>query len=131
MAKKSRKNKGGKKPSRKETQERISQHEHWTVWRGKLVPSRGRPERVESLFKMVAEKTPFECLSDVERHMRLRGLPRSGIYLAHDSMAVRYAGRGNIFNRLRSRKKAQPLELLYFSLYVIADKKHEREVRQL
>lgn len=45
--------------------------------------------------------------------------------------AVRYAGRGNIFTRLRARKKAQPLELHYFSFYVIPNKKHEREIETL
>ncbi len=64
--------------------------------------------------------------------MRHRELPRSGIYLAHDSMgAVRYAGRGAIFSRLRARKNVHGLELAYFSFYVIADKKHEREVETL
>lgn len=45
--------------------------------------------------------------------------------------AVRYAGRGAIFSRLRARKKAQRLELVYFSLYVIPHKKHEREIETL
>lgn len=53
----------------------------------------------------------------------------SGIYVAHDSMGTaRYVGRGNIFGRLRARKKQNGLELKYFSFYVIEDKKHEREV---
>jgi hypothetical protein len=43
----------------------------------------------------------------------------------------RYIGRGNIFNRLAARKKAQDLELEYFSFYVVSEKKHEREVETL
>jgi len=123
---------GAKKYSRKETQRKVSQHSQWTVWFGKLVPSRGRPEKVASLFKVVAEKIPFECLSAVEKDMKEEELPLSGIYLGHDSMgAVRYAGRGKIFNRLRACQKLHPLELPYFSLYVISDKKHEREIETL
>ena len=49
--------------------------------------------------------------------------------MAHDSMGhARYAGRGNIFSRLNARHKAQPLELEYFSFYVVLDKQHEREI---
>src|SRR3546814_7967374 len=43
----------------------------------------------------------------------------------------RYIGRGNIFARLEARKKAQELELEYFSFYVMLEKKHEREVETL
>jgi hypothetical protein len=121
-----------KQPSRKDTQAKVSTHGAWTVWRGKLVPLPGRPQKITSLFKVVAEKIPFACLADVEKDVKARKLTTNGIYLAHDSMgAVRYAGRGNIFGRLRARLKAQPLELAYFSFYVIADKKHEREVETL
>jgi hypothetical protein len=124
--------KRGKRPSRKRTDERISSHEQWTIWRGKLVPSRGRPDKVDSLFKVIAEKVPFECIGDVERDMKARDLPMDGIYVAHDSMgAVRYAGRGQIFGRLKARHRAQRLELMYFSFYVIPNKKHEREIETL
>lgn len=93
------------------------------------MPSRGRPDKVESIFKVVAEKIPFECLREIERDMNENALDTNGIYLAHDSMgAVRYAGRGNIFGRLAARKKAQELELMYFSFYVIPNNKHEREI---
>ena len=79
-----------------------------------------------------AEKIPFACLAAVQKDMRAEDLPLTGIYLAHDSMgAVRYAGRGNIFQRLRTCHRAQPLELLYFSLYVIENNKHEREIETL
>jgi hypothetical protein len=124
-----------KQRSRKETQKKVSTRGAWTVWRGKLVPPPGRPQKVPNLFKVVAEKIPFPCLADVEKDVKEQKLPTNGIYLAHDSMgAVRYVGRGNIFGRLRTRLKAQPLELAYFSFYGIADnhnKKHEREVETL
>jgi hypothetical protein len=99
---------------------------------GEVELAPGRPRKVKSLFSVVAEKIPFACLSDVQKDMESRGLPTAGIYLAHDSMgAVRYAGRGNIFQRLRARKSSQRLELQYFSLYVITNKNHEREVETL
>lgn len=121
-----------KRQSRKETASTISRHDHWTILRGKLVPARGRPNKVSSLFKVVAEKIPAACLADVEKDMKKIGLARTGIYMAHDSMgAVRYAGRGNIFGRLRARLNAQSLELHDFSFFVIADKKHEREIETL
>jgi len=41
---------------------------------------------------------------------------------------ARYAGRGQIFGRLSSHFKAHPTELVYFSFYIIGNKKHEREV---
>lgn len=43
----------------------------------------------------------------------------------------RYIGRGDIFLRLEARHKAQPLELKYFSFYVVSEKKHEREIETL
>lgn len=124
--------KQNKPPSRKETYEAISSHGGWTVRRGKLVRAKGNPGKVLSLFAVVAEKIPFQCIDDLKRSMKEQGLSGSGIYLAHDSMgAVRYAGRGDIFTRLKARRKAEPLALHYFSLYVIPNKKHEREVETL
>lgn len=122
-----------KRPSRKSvTAKGVSKRSPWVVCRGRLVPSRGRPDKVTSLFTVVAEKIPFDCLKDIQSDMEAQGLPVAGIYLAHDSMgAVRYAGRGDIFGRLRARLKAHPLELRYFSLYVIQEKKHEREIETL
>lgn len=121
-----------KRPSRKETQEKISEYDHWTVWRGKLIPSAGRPDKVVSIFSVVAEKLPFECIADVEEDLKAQGLTRTGIYFAHDSMgAVRYAGLGSIFTRLKASKKAQPLQLHYFSFYVLPHKKHQRELETL
>jgi hypothetical protein len=64
--------------------------------------------------------------------MDAKRLGRTGIYLAHDSMGVaRYAGRGNIFSRLKQHQKSHKLELAYFSFYVIPNKSHEREVETL
>lgn len=124
--------KDSKRPSRKHLQARVSHHGDWVVYEGHLVPAPGRPRLVSRLFTVIAEKIPFECLSDLKGDMRKKGLKRSGIYLAHDSMgAVRYAGRGDIFSRLAARWKAQPLELRYFSFYVIESKNHEREVETL
>lgn len=121
-----------RRPSRKNVQQAVCTHERWTVCRGRLVPQPGRPDKVASLFKVIAEKIPKACLSVVKKDMASLALPGTGIYLAHDSMgAVRYAGRGNIFQRLGTRFKAQPLELWYFSLYVVEDKKHEREIETL
>ena len=104
-----------KRPSRKDSEQKIAEHGTWTVWRGKLIPSRGRPDKVFSLFRVVAEKIPFECLANVERDLKSQKLKNNGIYLAHDSMGhARYAGRGAIFTRLKARKKAHPYELQYF-----------------
>jgi hypothetical protein len=44
---------------------------------------------------------------------------------------ARYIGRGHIFERLKSRRRAQVLELVYFSFYVGFDKTNEREIETL
>lgn len=81
---------------------------------------------------MIGEKIPFKALSNVKKHLKANGHTWQGLYVAHDSMGCpRYIGRGNIFSRLEARKKAQPLELEYFSFYVVAEKKHEREIETL
>lgn len=111
---------------------RVFRNEHWNVRYGKLKPGRGRPESTERLFVVLGEKLPFECLTAVRAHLRKEGVPRQGVYVAHDSIGcARYVGRGNIFSRLESRRKAQVLELKYFSFYVVKDKKHEREIETL
>jgi len=80
----------------------------------------------------VGEKLPFEALSEVRFDLKNLGHPHQGVYVAHDSMGCpRYIGRGDIFQRLEARRKAQPLELKYFSFYVVSDKKHEREIETL
>lgn len=104
----------------------------WTVRFGKLNPGRGRPEAVKRLFVVVGEKLPFESLNSVSHYLKKNSISRTGVYVAHDSMGyVRYVGRGAIFSRLRARKKAQILELKYFSFYVVKEKKHEREIETL
>ncbi len=104
----------------------------WTVDYGELKRHQGNPGKVEHLFKVVGEKLPFEALSEVKEHLEQKGHSWQGVYVAHDSMGCpRYIGRGNIFERLKKRKAAHPLELEYFSFYVVAEKKHEREIETL
>jgi len=80
----------------------------------------------------MGEKLPFEALSAVKKHLKEQGYTTQGVYVAHDSMGCpRYIGRGSIFARLEARKKAQQLELEYFSFYVVSEKKHEREIETL
>ena len=55
-----------------------------------------------------------------------------GVYITHHSMScARYVGRDNIFQRLAARKKAQELDLRYFSFYGVKNRKHEREIESL
>lgn len=104
----------------------------WTIHYGRLRPGPGRPEQTARLFVVLGEKLPFECLSAVNKTLKEKKLSRQGVYVAHDSMGyARYVGRGDIFNRLETRRKAQVLELKYFSFYVVKDKKHEREIETL
>ena len=86
----------------------------------------------KSLFKVVAEKLPYESIQTVERVMKERRLTRTGVYVAHDSMGTaRYVGRGRIFARLKAHHRKYPLVLLYYSFYVVPNKSHEREVETL
>lgn len=104
----------------------------WTVQHGELKRGQGRPPKTEHLFRVVGEKLPYAALPKVRAHLKAEGLTSQGVYIAHDSMGCpRYIGRGNIFSRLESRYKSQPLELEYFSFYVVSEKKHEREVETL
>ncbi len=105
---------------------------HWKVLFGRLKRGQGNPGKAEHLFKVVGEKLPFEALAKVKKHLRDQGISTQGVYIAHDSMGCpRYIGRGNIFGRLASRRKAKPDELAYFSFYVVSEKMHEREVETL
>lgn len=104
----------------------------WKVLHGELKRGRGRPAAAAHLFRIVGEKLPFEALPKVRSHLRKLGHSHQGVYVAHDSMGCpRYIGRGSIFQRLGARHKAQPLELKYFSFYVVEEKKHEREIETL
>jgi hypothetical protein len=99
----------------------------WTVRFGTLNPGPGRPESVQSLFKVVGEKLPFEAINPVNKYLRDRKIRRNGVYIAHDSMGyARYIGRGRIFQRLRARLKSQILELKYFSFYVVEEEARRR-----
>jgi hypothetical protein len=113
----------------KKIEEKIWGDDNWTVQRGILKRKRGRPSAVRSLFQCVGEKLPYEVLNQVRKDFDEEDIPAKGVYIAHDSMGYgRYAGRGNVFSRLKARFKAQRLELKYFSFYIISDKKHEREI---
>jgi hypothetical protein len=101
----------------------------WKVVFGELKRQPGNPGKSRSLFDALGEKIPKGALGHVERTMKAQGVGTEGVYFAHDSVGcARYAGRGQIFSRLRAHFKAHPDELVYFSFYIIADKKHEREV---
>lgn len=117
---------------KKITVPKVWSDKQWIVRYGRLNVGRGRPEGAPRLFKVLGEKLPYEALSHVNRHLRNHGIQRNGVYVAHDSMGyARYIGRGRIFSRLGTRKKAQALELKYFSFYIVEDKKHEREIETL
>lgn len=109
----------------------------WTVEFGELKRGRANPGRTPGLFLILGEKLPHEAFSAVKKHLvkyladqKIKNC--NGVYIAHDSMGFpRYIGRGNIFVRLKSRFDAQKLELMYFSFYVIKERKHEREIETL
>ena len=93
----------------------------WRVKFGVLKRAPGRPAKIEHLFRVVGEKLPYAAINTIRKHLLEKDLGINGIYVAHDSMGLpRYVGRGAIFTRLNARKKAQTLELLYFSFYVVA-----------
>jgi hypothetical protein len=105
---------------------------YWNVRHGRLKRGKGHPGKTEHLFKVVGEKLPFVALSSVKKHFLENRLPSEGVYIAHDSMGCpRYIGRGNIFNRLTFRQRLRPYELVYFSFFVVSEKKHEREIETL
>lgn len=121
--------KQNKGKARKQTEGRVYEDDTWIVNFGRLVPPPGRPHGTKSLFRHVGEKLPYECLDEVRKLFKARDWDSEGVYIAHDSMGfARYVGRGQVFNRLKARHKQQPLELAYFSFYVVANKNHEREI---
>jgi hypothetical protein len=125
-------NKTNKKFARKKDVGHVWSKDGWTVRHGRLVPLPGRPHKVKSLLRWVGEKVPFAALADVKKLVQEKELQVEGVYVAHDSMGfARYVGRGRIFDRLKSRLKVHPRELAYFSFYIVADKKHEREIETL
>jgi hypothetical protein len=121
-----------KAPLTKQTTKTIYADKQWKVLYGELKRGRGRPSHTAHLFRVVGEKLPFEALSEVRFHLKDLGHSHQGVYVAHDSMGCpRYIGRGDIFLRLGARHRANPLELKYFSFYVVSEKKHEREIETL
>jgi hypothetical protein len=125
-------NKQNKKPSTKTDKGPVWHDSHWSVRWGKLLSKPGRPHLVRPLLRWFGEKIPFDALSDTRKKLEAEGATKEGVYIAHDSMGyARYVGRGNVFQRLAARKKARPRELAYFSFYLVADKKHEREIETL
>ena len=104
----------------------------WSVVYGELRRPPGHPGKKENLFKYIGEKIPFDALDKIEEKLKEKEDKVEGVYIAHDSMGTpRYSGRGNIFARLNDHRKKHPIELVYFSFFVIEDKKHEREIETL
>ncbi|UPK17589.1 hypothetical protein [Bradyrhizobium sp. 131] len=124
--------KANKKPSRKIVNANFGVKGPWKVVGGTLKRSKGNPGRVENLFSMVAEKIPYSFLDEVRTTVTDLGYDSQGVYVAHDSMGwPRYIGRGEVFSRLKERKRQRTAELHYFSFYFIANKKHTREIETL
>ncbi|MBI1273194.1 MAG: hypothetical protein GC131_03800 [Alphaproteobacteria bacterium] len=116
----------------KKIEAKVSKNKLWEIHRGELKRGKGRPPKTSHLFRVIGEKLPVYFLDTIERDLQRQGHGLDGIYIAHDSMGcARYIGRGNIFNRLRARIKAQKLEIKYYSFYVVSEKKHEREIETL
>jgi hypothetical protein len=124
---------GNKAPSRKVVTGQLGPSRGpWKVVGGWLKPGPGNPGKIGNLFTLVAEKIPFSFIEDVRKAFKENEIPVQGVYVVHDSMGwPRYIGRGDVFNRLKARKRAQSQELHYFSLYIIKDKKHTREIETL
>ena len=118
-----------KKASTKTPYEDVFSEKQWKVVFGELKRGRGRPGTIKSVFLAFGEKLPRESLDSVEAKIIDEGLSREGVYFSRRLPGcARYAGRGSVFSRLRARFKTHPDELVYFSFYLIANKKHEREI---
>src|SRR5947199_6146988 len=66
--------------------------ELWTVHHGTLAQA---STQAFSLFKVIGEKLPWDCLSQINLHLRDQGHSRVGVYVAHDADGYpRYVGRG-------------------------------------
>jgi len=104
----------------------------WVVQWGSLNAGPGAAGRVKRLFRVVGEKLPFGAIDYVDKQLRSQQIPREGVYVAHDSMGcARYIGRGKIFPRLRACRDNHKLQVLYFSSYIVEEKKHGREIETL
>lgn len=124
---------GNKRKLSKQSKGKVHENEHYAVFAGKLKRGRGNPGKTRSLFKYIAEKIPCEFLNDVKKDVfndcKLDG---GGVYICHDSMGYpRYIGRGAIFTRLASHLREHPTQLKYFSLFIVEDKIHEREIETI
>jgi hypothetical protein len=122
-----------KKPSRKTVTVNFGTKGPWKVVGGTLRrATRGSPGKVTNLFSLVAEKIPYSFLDVVRKQLKVWEYDTQGVYVAHDSMGwPRYVGRGEVFSRLKARKKLKSEELHYFSFYFIANRKHTREIETL
>lgn len=119
-----------KRRLRRKKEATIFKNEEWDVNYGHITAGPGGT--TPRLFRYVAEKIPVEALKEVEDYVRLKTSSVKGIYLVLDSMSYpRYAGRGNVFDRIRARVKKHKAELKYFSFYLVESKKHERELETL
>ncbi len=121
-----------RKPSTKVGDGRLCGDHLWTITTGKLTRPPGRPGKVGPLFRAIGEKLPYTFLNDTRKHLQAEGIRETGVYIAHDSMGYpRYIGRGNVFKRLEARRKAQVLELSYFSFFIVEERVHEREIETI
>jgi hypothetical protein len=122
----------GKPLSRKKVLGKFDVPGDWNIVWGELKRARGRPGKIMPLFQIIAEKVPFEALSEVAKLLKSRDVDAEGVYLVHDSMGyARYGGRGQIFSRLAAHKKTYRGQLAYFSFYIIPNKIHEREIETI
>jgi hypothetical protein len=121
-----------KRPSKKIVNVNFGVKGPWKVVGGTLKRSKGNPGKIANLFSVVAEKIPYSFIDEVRKKIIEWKYDTQGVYVAHDSMGwPRYIGRGEVFSRLKARKKQQSAELHYFSFYFIAEKKHTREIETL
>ena len=126
-------NPSNKKPARRHLISTIATtNEVATFGEVQKVNRKGRPTQLQNLFKVVADKLSFELLAAIKKEHLQNFEERNGVYIAHDSVGCpRYIGRGNVFDRLAARKKAHPDELIYFSYFIVEEKRHEREIETL
>jgi len=106
---------------------------NWTVKGGEVKRSTPGKVKKTNLFKLVGEKIPFEAIDAVEKYARnVLGSSPEGVYMAIDSMGCpRYSGRGDVFPRLKAHKRDYPIELDFFSFYIVENKNHQREIETL
>ena len=113
--------------------ETIYSDSDWSLKAGRVVRATAGRVNKGHLFKFAAEKVPFQAIRQTEKHVvRTLGIPPTGVYVAMDSMGCpRYVGRGSVFLRLKQHKMTYSRELLFFSVYIVEKKQHEREIETL